>query len=220
MHTVRPRPTAHRRHRLHAGIAALALACSTAAFAPAAAAPMAPAASAALPSSVSAAVSSSISAAVTATAPYCGIRWGSQADTRSGYSSATIRTVRAGRHACFDRMVIDLKGSVRGYDVRYAPVYQEGSGTFVPLTGAADLRITVQAPAYSSTGQPTYTPRSTSRLVDVTGYRTFRQIALAGSFEGQTTFGLGVRARLPFRTFTLPMSGGVSRLVIDVAHRW
>lgn len=33
-------------------------------------------------------------------------------------------------------------------------------------------------------------------------------------------FGLGVRARLPFRAFTLPGPGNGTRLVIDVAHRW
>jgi hypothetical protein len=42
----------------------------------------------------------------------------------------------------------------------------------------------------------------------------------AGSFEGLTTIGLGVRAKLPFRVFTLNGPDGHSRLVIDVAHRW
>jgi len=36
----------------------------------------------------------------------------------------------------------------------------------------------------------------------------------------QTTIGLGARARLPFRVFTLSGPGQGSRLVIDVAHRW
>jgi hypothetical protein len=40
-------------------------------------------------------------------------------------------------------------------------------------------------------------------------------VAWAGSFEGQSTIGLGVRARLPFRVLQLP-----GRLVIDVAHHW
>ena len=54
----------------------------------------------------------------------------------------------------------------------------------------------------------------------MSGYRTFRQVAYAGSFEGQTTIGLGVRARLPFRVFTLAGPGSNTRLVIDVAHTW
>ena len=56
--------------------------------------------------------------------------------------------------------------------------------------------------------------------VNVAGYTTFRQVAWAGSFEGQTSIGLGVRARLPFRVFTLAGPGGGSRIVVDVAHRW
>jgi hypothetical protein len=59
--------------------------------------------------------------------------------------------------------------------------------------------------------------------VRVNGYTTFRQVAWAGSFEGQTTLGLGVRARLPYRVLTLagaPYSDQGPRLVIDVAHRW
>ena len=56
--------------------------------------------------------------------------------------------------------------------------------------------------------------------MNVSGFDTFRQVASGGSFEGYTTVGLGVRARLPFRTFVLPGPGAGSRLVIDVAHRW
>ena len=68
--------------------------------------------------------------------------------------------------------------------------------------------------------EATYAPRSRSHAVDVDGYRTFRQVAFTGSFEGQTLIGLGVRARLPMRVFTLDGPGDGSRLVIDVAHRW
>lgn len=54
----------------------------------------------------------------------------------------------------------------------------------------------------------------------VGGYDTFRQVAFLGTFEGETQIGLGVRARLPFRVFTLTGPGAGSRLVVDVAHRW
>ncbi|HEY8820344.1 MAG TPA: hypothetical protein VIM49_00085 [Dermatophilaceae bacterium] len=52
------------------------------------------------------------------------------------------------------------------------------------------------------------------------GFSTFRQIASGGSFEGYTTIGLGVRARLPMRAFVLAGPGTGSRVVIDVAHHW
>ena len=73
---------------------------------------------------------------------------------------------------------------------------------------------------YDLDGRPTYRPANPNELVNVTGYSTFRQVASGGSFEGYTTIGLGVRARLPFRTFVLPGPGAGSRLVIDVGHRW
>jgi hypothetical protein len=70
------------------------------------------------------------------------------------------------------------------------------------------------------TGESTYVPANASELVNVSGFTTFRQVAWAGSFEGQSNIGLGVRARLPFRVFTLDGPGTASRLVIDVAHQW
>ena len=55
------------------------------------------------------------------------------------------------------------------------------------------------------------------------GYDTLRSVVYGGSFEGTTVFGVGVRARLPFRVFTLPGipgSANGTRVVIDVAHLW
>lgn len=154
-------------------------------------------------------------------APYCGIYWGSLPRSSAGMSSAHVDDLRTGRHSCYDRLVIDLDHDVTGYSVAYVnQVTQPGSGTVVRLDGAADLRIVVNAPAYDDMGRATYAPADRSHAVDVTGYRTFRQVAFAGSFEGETTIGLGVRARLPMRVFVLDGPGNGSRLVIDVAHRW
>jgi hypothetical protein len=75
--------------------------------------------------------------------------------------------------------------------------------------------------AHDDQGRPTYTPADRREVVDVSGYRTLRQVAWLGSFEGRTGLGIGTRARLPFRAFVLEgSSAGVDRLVIDVAHRW
>ncbi len=154
-------------------------------------------------------------------ASYCGITWGSLAKSNSSHTSAPITDVRSGKHSCFDRMVIDIDGGGAGYYVRYVTaVHEEGSGRVVPLRGAADLAVTVKAPTYDRYGHAVYRPANRNELTNVTGYSTFRQVALVGSFEGQTTLGLGVRARLPFRVFVLSGPGTDSRLVIDVAHRW
>jgi hypothetical protein len=154
----------------------------------------------------------------------CNITWGSLPKTASGQSPREIQNVRAGQDPCFDRMVIDFGPATSGhigFDVRYGPVSTDGEGAPVPLAGAADLRIVVFAPAYDiNTGQPTYDPPDEMHLVNVSGFTTFRQIAFAGSFEATTTFGLGVRAHLPFRAFVLAGPGNGARLVIDVAHEW
>lgn len=162
-----------------------------------------------------------------AAAPYCGITWGSQPQARDTLADTeSLNGVRAGRHACFDRLVIDVGGqdSTFGtYDVRYVPeVRAEGSGDPVPVRGGAVLQVVVGAPAYDEHGA-THLPADPREVVGVNGWSTFRQVAWAGSFEGQSTLGLGVRARLPFRVFTLagtPNSDHTPRLVIDVAHRW
>ncbi len=160
--------------------------------------------------------------------PYCGITWGSEAKTASAPADREVLyDVRAGRHACFDRLVLDVGGqdtTFASYSVRYVPVVrQDGSGDAVPVRGAADLEIVLRAPAYDEQGRPTYLPADRREAVDVTGFRTFRQVAYAGSFEGSTTLALGVRARLPFRVFSVtgtPDSDDTPRLVVDVAHRW
>lgn len=120
--------------------------------------------------------------------------------------------VRTGRHACFDRLVVDVDGPPGGYHVHYvSQVTADGSGAVVPTPGGAKLEVIVR--------NPNFAPIPVGKkLANVSAYRTFRSLVYAGSFEGQTTYGLGVRARLPFRVFTIP--GGHGRIVVDVAHKW
>ncbi|MCA1676071.1 MAG: IS3 family transposase [Actinobacteria bacterium] len=100
------------------------------------------------------------------------------------------------------------------------------SGDPIPVSGGAVLTVAVRAPAYDiDTGQPTVPWRVGTHIVSPAqfssgGFRTFRDLVAGVSFEGVSDFGLGVRARLPFRVFTLTGPGGGSRVVIDVAHQW
>jgi hypothetical protein len=164
--------------------------------------------------------------AASGTTPYCGITWGSLAKQGSATNPAasqqpSLVNVRAGQHPCFDRLVLDVAkgGSAR---VQYVTnVLTQGKGDVVPLRGGAKLEIVARVPDYNiNTGQPTYRPANVKELVNVCGFRTFRQVGYGGSFEGYTSIGLGVRARLPFRVFGLTGPGDRSRIVIDVAHRW
>jgi hypothetical protein len=207
---------------LHHSIARLVTRPALLALAAAAGIAAAPALASSAPAVGDTATTSELARTTTASSPYCGIWWGSLAKSSSRMVAGPLTNVRAGRHTCFDRLVIDLTGPAPGYDVRYVSnVYADGSGALVPLRGGAKLQVVVRAPAYTSAGAASYLPANPRELVNVSGYSTFRQVAWAGSFEGQTTIGLGVRARLPFRVFTLPgLTTNTSRLVVDVAHRW
>ena len=149
--------------------------------------------------------------------PYCGQVWGSLARSAGSLSDGTLTDVRAGRHDCFDRLVLDIDAPLTGWSVRYVDhLTQAGSGSTVPVSGGARLEVVARVgvvPTDSFFVAP-------GRLVDTSSYRTFRDVAWVGSFEGVTTIGLGVRARLPFRVFVLAGPGEGSRLVVDVGHRW
>ncbi|MFF1292205.1 MULTISPECIES: hypothetical protein [unclassified Streptomyces] len=152
----------------------------------------------------------------------CPTGWGSIAKKQAVSTSESVTSARTGSHACYDRLVVDVPGAAKahlGYSVRYVDrLQQDGSGRLIPVGGGAVLEVRVAAPAYDvDTGAPTYPGRVARPLpgVDLDGYRTFRDTRFAGSFEGDTQFGLGVRARLPFRVLRVD-----DRVVVDVAHSW
>ena len=79
------------------------------------------------------------------------------------------------------------------------------------LLGSRRIRIILRdARAHREDGTSNLLPRVlTPRCPNL------RQVKLAGDFEGQVTFGLGLRARKGFRVFRLTQP---TRVVIDVAH--
>ncbi|MFT3874909.1 MAG: hypothetical protein QM708_00540 [Propioniciclava sp.] len=166
------------------------------------------------------AVAGSWVAATPAQAIVCEAFWGSLPKISEDYNFSTVTNVRAGRHQCFDRLVIDVSGPAAGYAVMYVDEVRGTADQAVPLAGGAKLEVWVSAPTYDDDGEPTYRPANPNRIVNVTNYRTLRQVALVESFEGHTLIGLGVRARLPMRTFVLDGPGGGSRVVVDIAHLW
>lgn len=157
------------------------------------------------------ALSAAPAVAPSAQAATCAVTWGSLAKTSAPLATGRVTAVRAGKHTCYDRLVIDMTGRAPGYSVRYVrTVTMDGSGHPVAVAGGARLQVVAHKGATSVPTMPS-----------VSGFQTFRQVKWAGSFEGYTTVGLGVRARLPFRVFTLyDATTNRSRLVVDVAHRW
>jgi hypothetical protein len=160
--------------------------------------------------------------AAAATTPYCGITWGSTAKSGGALSTAPLMEVRAGRHDCYDRVVFEFAGPANGFSVAYGETWTEGQGLALsPYTaGGALLRVSLRAPAYDPNRVATLPYRTGDHAVNALGYRTLRDVVFGGSFEGYTTFAVGVRAQLPYRVFVLTGPGSHSRIVLDVAHRW
>ena len=161
-----------------------------------------------------------------ACAPLPGPGWGTGLQLRSSSSSAPVYLVRAGRQECSDRVVFHLNGpDPVGYSVRYVDVVREdGSGRPVPVAGGAALQVVINAPALgqdshgvvdkvlAEPGADFYTP------AQLGGWSSLREVRYAGSFEGQTTIAVGVRAQVPFRVFTvLDRSGLYRSVVLDLA---
>ena len=73
-----------------------------------------------------------VTAPAATAATTCAVTWGSLPKSSAPMTARQIRGVRAGQHACYDRLVIDLNGwssGATGYDVRYVDnIYQDGSG--------------------------------------------------------------------------------------------
>jgi hypothetical protein len=141
-------------------------------------------------------------------------------------SAAPLYLVRVGQHPCYDRVVFDVNGpEAVGYTVRYVPVVQaDGSGKPVPVAGAAALEVVVRAPMLGTDDQGhqpgTAVPAVGQDLVAASrlaGWASVRQVVYAGSFEGQTTAAIGVRARLPFRVLVTG-DRGYRHIIVDIAH--
>ena len=152
----------------------------------------------------------------------CPTGWGSTAETSSAHPDSVVVNARAGQHECFDRFVVVVEGDAPGYEVRYVKKFvADASGRVVDLRGNANLQVTLLgARAHDDEGNPTYVPERRRNMVDLDGFRTLKQAYWGGTFEGTTVIGLGVRARLPFRVFSLDGPDDRTRLVIDVAHTW
>ncbi|MFT7838181.1 hypothetical protein Q5530_18765 [Saccharothrix sp. BKS2] len=155
-------------------------------------------------------------AAPAAPAACAPVDWGSGDKYLYEGHAPYLTDIRAGRHECYDRLVFDIAGTPGGYSARYVPeITHDASGEPIPVRGGGKIQVTTYSPAYDENFDPTYEYDDPMELVDVTGYTTFRQVVWAGSWEGTTTVGMGVRARLPFRVLVL-----TDRLVVDVAHTW
>lgn len=151
--------------------------------------------------------------------------WRTDARDADSMSRDALYLVRAGRHACFDRVVFDVNGPAAvGFAVRYEPVVTtDPKGDPLPVPGGAALQIVVRAPALGTDDSGHQPGRVLAAvgdtLVSTPDWPSLRAVRFAGSFEGLSTFAAGVRAKLPSRVFTqLGPQDQVRRVVVDIAH--
>ena len=126
---------------------------------------------------------------------------------------ATLRAVRAARHAGFDRVVWELSGPAPGVHVEYVdrPVRQCGSGNPVPLPGDAWLEVRLSpAVAHTEEGRPTMAERRAA-----TGLPIVLEIVQTCDFEAVVAWALAARSPERFRVARLDAP---TRVVVDLRH--
>lgn len=132
---------------------------------------------------------------------------------RSGMDPAIVTGVRYAAHDTFDRLVVDLKGGIPGYNVKWVDeLVQDGSGRPIDVPGRAYLQLTLfPAHAHDEEGTPTWGggPVYTARLGNVT------DVVRTGDFEGRVGIGLVLDRQAAFQ---LSEQGSPDRLILDVAH--
>ncbi|MER5427064.1 AMIN-like domain-containing (lipo)protein [Streptosporangium roseum] len=125
----------------------------------------------------------------------------------------TVTGVRFAEHGGFDRVVIDLKGGLPGYSVRWVPeLVQDGSGEPIDVQGGAYLQVSMHpAGAHTQSGSPTWTggPIFQAALGNV------RNVVKTGDFEAVVGVGIVLDHKAAFRVIEQKKP---DRLVIDVAH--
>jgi hypothetical protein len=122
-----------------------------------------------------------------------------------------ITDVRVGRHATFDRFVVEFN-TQRLPHYRITPkssatFTRDPSGMPVTLLGSAGLKVVL----HTATGVGTYHGAADFR----TGFPQLREARRIGDFEGYVTWALGLDHQSCKRVFRL---SSPTRLVIDVPH--
>ncbi|GAA4939956.1 hypothetical protein HD597_009035 [Nonomuraea thailandensis] len=132
---------------------------------------------------------------------------------RSGIEPAEVTGVRHAAHGAYDRLVVDLKGDIPGYSVKWVDeLVQDGSGKPIDVPGGAYLQLTLfPANAHDEEGTPTWTggPVYPARLGNL------KDVVRTGDFEARVGIALVLGKRAPFR---VTEQGSPSRLILDVAH--
>ncbi|MGW2559504.1 AMIN-like domain-containing (lipo)protein [Streptomyces sp. NPDC001514] len=124
---------------------------------------------------------------------------------------ALVTNARWGGHGSFDRIVIDVRGTLPPVTVTPVKVLRyDGSGKRVPLAGKYFLEIKLSpAAAHNDAGSSVY---KGPQLIKV-WLPTLKGLAMTGDFEGVVTFGAAFDTKPAYKTLRLHSP---ERFVLDV----
>ncbi|MBZ4420329.1 hypothetical protein [Myxococcus sp. RHSTA-1-4] len=126
----------------------------------------------------------------------------------------TLRSVRAGQHADYDRVVFEFEGTqLPGYALEYVdtPIIQCGSGDPTPVAGQGWLQVRfTPARAHNDQGQATVAEREMKPNLPI-----LVELERTCDFEGEVTWVLGNKKPNKYRVMELREP---ARLVVDVQH--
>ncbi|HVW44910.1 MAG TPA: hypothetical protein VHC18_26535 [Amycolatopsis sp.] len=133
-------------------------------------------------------------------------------------TTAELTGIRVGRHATFDRVVLDLTGPSPTVSHRFVTTLTADPSdrpVILPCPTRTErfLLVTARpAAAHNENGQATY--RGPGAFC-TPSLRNVRAVGITGDFEGVLSIGLGLRHRAWVHVFTLT---GPSRVVIDIGR--
>ena len=134
----------------------------------------------------------------------------------SAQSTPTLSNIRTGRHADFDRVVLDMSGQPSEHRAMEVTTVENcGSGNPIAMPGSNEILHVVLfgAAAHDENGNPTYTG---SRNFAPSGLTNVKRVALTCDFEATLGIAVGYdRAAAWHRVFTLTSP---NRVVIDIGH--
>lgn len=126
----------------------------------------------------------------------------------------TLRSVRAGKHPDFDRVVFEFDGAqLPGYALEYVdkPIIKCGSGDPTPVAGKGWLQVSfTPARGHDDKGQATVAERELKP-----GLPVILELERTCDFEGEVTWVLGNKGPNKYRVMELREP---TRLVVDVQH--
>ncbi|UQX03098.1 hypothetical protein [Streptomyces sp. RerS4] len=124
-----------------------------------------------------------------------------------------VVNARWGGHCTFDRIVVDIEGSVP--EVTVSPVSElvyDGSGKPVPLAGKYFLEIRMHpAAGHTDDGQNVYQGPRLQKIY----LSKLKGLALTGDFEGYVTIGAAFDTRPAYGVTVLHAP---ERIVVDISH--